>query len=309
MKINFHAFLNKILNPPKLVKVLTFIIAFFSCVLALVLVFTGQGEGALNIVAYVLFGLAGVSLAYSVYLVITLFPKMKNRVSAWMEKYEFTYLLKKNFGFRKIVFAIFTFLMNILFSVFNAYMGIASRSVWYGALAGFYIALAFLRGGVLVYHKNRIGKKIQNDELLKAKVYRNSGIIILILNVALSSAIAQMVFSDAHFTYMGWTIFAFAFYAFYKITTSIIGFIKARTQADLTVKAIVNINFIDAIVSILALQTALLATFSEGDINVSLFNTFTGIVVSLLSISTGVYMIVSANNKTKDIKKESNKNE
>ncbi len=294
MKINFRTLLSKILNPPTFVKVLTFILAVLSCTLALIFVFKGQGEGAFSIIAYVLFGLSGVSLAYSVYLVIPLFKKAKNKTIAWMKKHEFTYLLLKNFGFRKIIFAIGSFLMSILFSAFNAYMGIVNRSIWYGALAGFYIALAFLRGGVLVYHKNRIGKKVQNDEQTKAKVYRNSGIVILILNLALSSAIAQMIFSNAHFTYMGWTIFAFAFYAFFKITTSIIGFIKAKAQSDLTVKAIVNINFIDAIVSILALQTALLATFSDGNVNLSLFNTLTGIVVSFLSISTGVYMIISA---------------
>ena len=194
--------------------------------------------------------------------------------------------------------------MSLLFSGFNAYMGIANRSIWYGALAGFYIALAFLRGGVLAYHKSKIGKKIQNDEYVKAKVYRNSGIITLILNFALSAAIAQMIFSDAHFTYMGLTIFAYAAYAFYKITISIIALIKAHKQTDLTVRAIRNINLVDALVSILALQTALLTTFSEDGINVSLFNTVTGIIVSVLSVSIGIYMIVSANKTMKELRKE-----
>ncbi|MBR1983674.1 MAG: hypothetical protein IKA12_03195, partial [Clostridia bacterium] len=196
------------------------------------------------------------------------------------------------------------FIMSVLFSGFNAYMGIVNRSIWYGALAAFYISLAFLRGGVLVYHKNRISKKdiTQNQEYIKAKIYRNSGIITLILNVALSSAIAQMIFSDAHFTYMGWTIFAYAAYAFYKITVSIITFIRAHTQTDLTVRAIRNINLVDALVSILALQTALLNTFSQGQTNVALFNTFTGAIVSLISIAIGIYMIVSANKKLKNYK-------
>ena len=124
-----------------------------------------------------------------------------------------------------------------------------------------------------------------------------------------SSAIAQMIFSEAHFTYMGWTIFAYAAYAFYKITMSIIALIKAHKQTDLTVRAIRNINLVDSLVSILALQTALLTMFSEGEINVSIFNTFTGIVVSLLSVGVGIYMIVSANKKMKKIQKENKHNE
>lgn len=309
MKIDFRSLWKKILNPPTYVKVLNFIITILSATLSLVMVALGLENGVLAIIAYILFGIAGVSLAYSVYLIIPLFPKMKSGIIAWMEKRNFTHLLLRNFGFRTVIFAIGSFLMSLLFSGFNAYMGIKNSSIWYGALAAFYIALAFLRGGVLAYHKSRIGKKTQNDEYVKAKVYKNSGIITLILNIALSSAIAQMIFSDAHFTYMGWTIFAYAAYAFYKITMSIIALIKAHKQTDLTVRAIRNINLVDALVSILALQTALLSMFSEGEVNISIFNTFTGIVVSLLSVGIGIYMIVSANKKMKEIQKENKTNE
>ena len=309
MKIDFRSLWKKILNPPTWAKVLTFIITLLSATLSLVMVALGLENGALAIIAYILFGVAGISLAYSVYLIIPLFPKMKTGIISFLESREFTRLILRNFGFRTVIFAIGSFVMSLLFSGFNAYMGISNRSIWYGALAAFYIALAFLRGGVLAYHKSRIGKKTQNDEYVKAKVYRNSGIITLILNIALSSAIAQMIFSDAHFTYMGWTIFAYAAYAFYKITMSIIALIKAHKQTDLTVRAIRNINLVDALVSILALQTALLTMFSEGEVNISIFNTFTGIVVSLLSVGIGIYMIISANKKMKEIQKENKTNE
>ena len=311
MKIDFISLWEKILNPPRWAKIINFIVTILSATFSLVLVGLGIENDAIAIVSYILFGIAGVSLAYSVYLIIPLFPKMKHGIIAWMEKYDFTHLLLRNFGFRTVIFAIGSFLTSLLFSAFNAYMGIANRSIWYGALAAFYIALAFLRGGVLGYHKNRIGKKSQsqNEEYNKAKVYRNSGIITLVLNVALSAAIGQMIFSGAHFTYMGLTIFAYAAYSFYKITMSIISFIRAHKQEDLTVRAIRNINLVDALVSILALQTALLTMFSEGGINISLFNTFTGVIVSFLSVGIGIYMIVSANKKMKELKKEDNTNE
>ena len=311
MKIDFRALWEKILNPPTWAKILTFIVTIISATLSLVAVALGFENTTLAIVAYILFGIAGVSLAYSVYLIIPLFPKMKTGITSFLEKHEFTYLLLRNFGFRTVIFAIGSFAMSLLFSGFNAYMGIANRSIWYGALAAFYIALAFIRGGVLTYHSKKIGKQkdTQNDEYVKAKVYRNSGIITLILNIALSAAIAQMIFSGAHFTYIGWTIFAYAAYAFYKITMSIISFIRAHKQTDLTVRAIRNINLVDALVSILALQTALLTMFSEEGVNISLMNTLTGIAVSVISISIGIYMIVSANKKMKELQKEKTNNE
>ncbi len=306
MKIDFFSLWKKILNPPTWAKVLTFIVTILSATLSLVIVCLGFENNVISIIAYALFGVAGLSLAYSVYLIIPLFPKLKRKLVSILEKREFTYLILRNFGFRTLIFAIGSFVMSVLFSGFNAYMGISNRSIWYGALSAFYIALAFLRGGVLVYHKGRISnkEKVRDEDYLKAKVYRNSGIITLILNVSLSAAIAQMIFSSAHFTYMGWTVFAYAAYAFYKITTAIISFIRAQKQEDLTVRAIRNVNLIDALVSILALQTALLTTFSGEDINVSLFNTLTGIVVSVLSVAIGIYMIISGNNKIKKLQKE-----
>ena len=90
---------------------------------------------------------------------------------------------------------------------------------------------------------------------------------------------------------------------------SIISFIRAHKQTDLTVRAIRNINLVDSLVSILALQTALLTMFSEGEINISLFNTLTGTVVSFASIGIGIYMIISANKKMKEIQKENIHNE
>ena len=309
MKIDFFSIWKKILKPPTWAKILNFIITILSATLSLIMVGLGLENGLLAIIAYVLFAIAGVSLAYSVYLIIPLVPKMKSGIIAWMEKYNFTRLLLRNFGFRTLIFAVGSFLMSLLFSLFNAYLGIKNRSIWYGSLAGFYISLALLRGGVLAYHKSKIGRKRQSDEYDKARVYRNSGIITLALNVALSVAIGQMIFSDAHFTYMGLTIFAYAAYAFYKITMSIIALIKAHKQDDLTVRAIRNINLVDALVSILALQTALLTMFSDGEIDISAFNTFTGIVVSLLSVGIGIYMIVSANKKMKELQKENKTNE
>ena len=306
MKINFRALWKKILNPPVWAKILTFIITVLSAVFALVLAFKDGKEGAFGIASYALFAIAGVSLAYSVYLLIPLFPKMKRAMVAFMERHDFTYLLLRNFGFRTVIFSIGSFLISVLFGAFNAYMGVINRSIWHGALSAFYISLALLRGGVLTYHKNRIGKNDgrQEDEIEKAKIYRNCGIVSLVLSIALISSIAQMVLSNAHFNFIGWTIFAYAAYAFFKITTATISFIKAHKQTDLTVRAIRNVNLIDALVSILALQTALLATFSQGEVSVPIMNAITGIAVGALSVAIGIYMIISAKRKINKIRKE-----
>lgn len=284
---NLYAWLK---NPPTYIKILTFLVAILSSIGSIIVAVTMDMESALSVLIYILFGIAGISLAYAVFLILPLFPKIKSSVMAWTLKRSFTRKLVENYGFRTIIFAIGTFSLSIVFAGVNAYLGIAYKSIWFGALATYYIMLAFMRGGILISHQ----KNSTENERKQIKLYRNCGIVLLALNLVLSSSIAQMIFDGAHFVYVGLTIFAYAVYAFFKITMSIINFIKANRRESLVVQAIRNINLADAVVSILALQTALLNTFSQGDIDVSLMNTFTGIIVSAFTVGLGVYMIMKS---------------
>lgn len=308
MKKNDCEFFRKLKNPPTFIKVLVFVFTAISVIGSLCILFVDYKNGLLLILAYCLFAFAALFLAYSVFLIVIAFPKIKKQINEKIQKHKFSRLLANNYGFRTIIFSIFSFAMSVFFGGFNVYMCVTNSSVWYGALAGYYVSLAFLRGGVLVYHK---GKKSKGDEangvkedLKKASIYRNSGIVLLILNLALTSAIAQMIFFDAHFSYVGWTIYAYAAYAFYKITMSVINLVRAHKQADLTVRAVRNINLADAIVSLLALQTALLTAFSDENINVSLMNGITGCAVSLFTLGLGIFMIAYASKQIEILQKE-----
>lgn len=296
---------DKLKNPPTWGKAIGFFSTLVLSAGALCILLVDYEGSALSVVAYALFALAALSLAYSVYLLVKIVPKIKRGAVERMEKREFSRLLLRDYGFRTLIFAVWSFIVSAAFGAMNGYTGIKNRSVWYGALSAYYVALAFLRGSILLYHGKRKRRgEGEGDEIAKAKVYRNSGIVLLVLNVALSSEIAQMIFSDAHFSYMGWLIFAYAAYAFYKITMAIVNLVRASKQSDLTVRAIRNVNLADAAVSLLALQTALLSVFSDESVDVSLVNTLTGSLVSLLSVGLGVYMVVSGKKKIKKAKEE-----
>ena len=122
----------------------------------------------------------------------------------------------------------------------------------------------------------------------------------LILNFALVPAIVQMVIKNEGFKYAGVMIYVMAAYAFYKLGISIYNLFKVKKQSNFVIAAIKNISFADALVSILALQTALLQTFlQEG--SPRLFNALTGGMVSIGVISIGIYMIVNATCKLNKI--------
>lgn len=295
------------LNKPRgawLVISYIFTLVFIGAAMTMLL-FDFQSDVALSILAYVSFALAALSLAYSVYTIVIYAPGLKGKILSYLRSREITHRLLENWGFRTIVTSLVSFLMSIFSSVVNAYLGIATGSIWFGALAAYYIFLTLMRSRLLLYHRNI--KEFESEGLMRAKKYRSCGILLLILNAALSSAIAQMIFDDRRFEYKDWLIYAFAAYAFYKISMAIVNLVRARRQDDLTIQAIRELNVVDAAVSILALQTALLHTFSTGDIDISLFNTLTGSAVSVFALSLSIYMIIKGNQTVKEIKRQNAK--
>ncbi len=292
--------IEKFLKPKGWLLVLIYLLSIVFITAALLLLFVDYENTPLAILAYTSYGFAGVSLAYSVYTIVIYAPGLKERILTILFEHEISRRLLENWGFRTIVTATISFGMSVFSSVTNAYLGIVTKSIWFGALAAYYIFLALMRSGLLLYHRGI--KNFEGEELKRAKRYTQCGVLLFILNAALSSAIAQMIFDDRAFEYKDWLIYAFAAYAFYKIIMSVRNVIKAQQQDDLTIQAIRQINLVDSAVSILALQTALLHTFSDETVDISLFNTLTGCVVSAFSIALSIYMIVRGIKKIKEIK-------
>lgn len=290
----------KFLRPKGALLVFTYVLTVVFITAAMLMLFVEYEGTLLEILAYTSFGLAAVSLAYSVYTIVIYAPGLKDRVYNLLMSNRLSRTVMENWGFRTILTSTFALAMSIFNSVLNAYLGITERSIWFGALAAYYFFLALMRSGLLVYHRTK--KDYETEGLTRAKRYMLCGILLLILNAALSSAIAQMIFDDRGFSYKDWLIFAFAAYAFYKIIMAVRNAIKARRQDDLTIQAIREINLVDAAVSILALQTALLHTFGDGSIDISLFNTLTGSAVSIFSIGLSIMMIVRGHKTIKELK-------
>jgi len=271
-------------NPPPWLLALIYIFTLSVSVVSIVLAVT-QSTG---IISYFVFGFAGIGLAYSVYTAIIFRKSIKFSVLKLANGNRFTRKYIESYGIRTLVSSTISFTVSVLFGIFNGILGIWASSVWYGALSLYYISAAIIYGILLLNLKSSNKKGY--------KIYRRCGYLMALLNVALSVSIAQMIFDSKGFLYGELTIYAFAAYAFYKITMAIIRLIKSRKYDNAVLNAIAIINLTVGMVSILALQTALLSAFGEG-INHSLFNTLTGSAVSISSIVLSIYMIVNGTKK------------
>lgn len=256
-------------------------------------------------IAYLFYFLAAITFGYTVYTVVIFIPKAKGKIISLLQRYSFTNQLMEQFGFRTIIFAIVSFVISIGYVIINGTIGILEFSIWYGALAAYYLVLAVMRGNVLLFHRTKKRKQTGiNDERERAiKSYRWCGIGLIFLPICLSFAILQMVIGKNSFEHSGLMIYVSATYTFYKIMMSVVNVFKARKEDDITVRAVRSVNLADAMVSILALQTAMFKEFAS-DQSVGIVNAVTGGVVCALTFALGVFVIVNANLKLKNLQKE-----
>lgn len=255
-----------------------------------------------SVINYVVYALSALSLGYFVYAIIITAPKIKRGIVSKLNQRDFTNKLINQYGFRTVVFAIVSFTLSAAYVAFNGVFGIINRSVWYGSLTAYYLLLAVMRGVVLnCYHNQNKPNKDGKDGKVKAvKIYRLCGVGLIVLPTALSAAIAHMVLGRNSFEHYGYTIYVAALYAFYKIIMAIYNAVKAKKSEEATVSALRNINLADALVSILALQTAMFKQFGGESSFQGYMNAATGTIVCVLTLAIGIIMIVWSNKKLKE---------
>ena len=221
----------------------------------------------------------------------------------WIEKY----IHKKILDFIKINPYLYKYTTDIIFKTTanlycslvinmfvagtNLFSGIYYHSFWFGTLAVYYIFLAFMRF-VLLQHVKVYS--VSRNLVSEFKQYRFCGIILLLLNIALSGVVILVIQQNKSFRYMGILIYIMAIYAFYSIGLAIYNIIKFRKLRSPILSASKVVNFIVALVSMFALETAMLAQFTttRNSHFKQIMLTITGIIVCITSLTITVYMII-----------------
>lgn len=208
-----------------------------------------------------------------------------------------------DYDIKTIDFAFFTLIINVGFALVNGISAVRYLSVWYGALAVYYIVLIALRGSIMVATK-KLRTKYGDDEksCLKAKLktYLASGIMLLILEIAMMAAVTQMVLSKR--TTQSGLIYAIAtaIYTFYKATMAIVNLVKARQHGDPITQSLRNINIADVCISIVSLTVLMITTIAEGGemLEMKACVAF-GAVIIVAIMAVG--MIIEASKKLKEV--------
>lgn len=242
----------------------------------------------------IIYVLAACSLFFSCYYLMgDMKYGMQERLKPGIKANPITRRMAEDYRYRTFVFAVPGLILNLIFAVFNGVLGFASHSAWFGTLSAYYILLSVMR-----FHTvrcNLTASKMERTKEIMMKeihVYRDCGILFIFMTIALIGTVVLLLHAKGGKHYPGVAIFAVAAYTFYKTIISIINLIKAGKLKAPLLMAIRDIGYIDACVSILSLQTAMFASFGQGQRGFKkLMDGITGFAVCLMVLVRGIRCI------------------
>lgn len=248
----------------------------------------------------------GYALSFYTLIVLTLFLvfNLKKVYAKAKKRLLKNHLINRFFSdaeFKTKVSLAFTFGVNLIYGGVNILSGIINPSAWFFILAAYYIILAFMRFILLRYFR-----KIGVGESVVAEHKRAGlcGIIMLLLNLMLVAALLMIIYKNKGYEYNGILIYIMAAYTFFITIQSIINFIKYRKQKSPVMFATKVISLSAALVSMLALETAMLAQFGAGDTSEfrRIIISITGGLVVITELIMSVYLIIHSVTEIKKLK-------
>lgn len=180
--------------------------------------------------------------------------------------------------------------VNFLYVIFRLITGIMYSSVWFVSMAVYHFVLGAVRA-VLVYgHRHSDGGR-----KYELRYYRASAYMLFLLNIPMGGMILLMVMTDTGTAYPQYIMYLSALFTFYTMILSAVNLVRYRKVGSPILSAAKVMNFVSAMMSVLGLQTSMIACFSENDEQYRrLMNSITGGFIWVSVIITAVIMIVKA---------------
>jgi len=157
---------------------------------------------------------------------------------------------------RTVVGSAGSFAATAAFALYNGFLGLKHASLWHGTICVYYMLLSAIRGPIVLSEaKLRRGPFAERKKL---RVYRAASWLLLLLNMSLVVPISLMTRMQKPVSMTLIPAIAMAAYTTYKITMASIDLRRRKRTADMLVRLLRTLRFIDAQVSILTLQNTLI---------------------------------------------------
>lgn len=189
----------------------------------------------------------------------------------------------------------FSLAFNLAYATFKLIVGGWYHSPWMIGLGAYYGMLAIMRFLLM----RRIRKGTEEE---KWKAYRVTAFLLLALTLVISGIITATFRLNKTYDYPGVLVYAFAAFAFGKIISVSVSLIKKRREENRILAAARCVSFAHALMSILALQVALINRFGADSPDFARsMNGAVGAVICLLVIGMAIYMLIKSGKALKKI--------
>ncbi len=299
-KESFLKNLRKAFEPPRF---LAWPVCIVSFAFLFYVFYNGYQDSWISYIAYVL---SAYSLVVIVFAAIRLYKSAKtgfedNKLIVKIKGTKFYERYNSDVEFKSSVLLLEGSVINLLFMAFKAITGALYSSTWFYTIAGYYFVLVVIKG--ILFSLSVKATKKENGELFLAKRLSFLSMLLFLVNIPAIAIVVQVVFLNSSYIYPDYVIYLSAAHTFYTFTKAIIDGIKYRKVGKLAITFSKAINFDTAAMSLFALQTAMITTFSQNDEYFRLLmNTLTGSAVVILIALTSIFMLYISLKKRKELK-------
>lgn len=223
-----------------------------------------------------------------------------------INRYKLGHLFLNDIAFRETASIYQGLVANTLYAIFRGITAFLFHSVWFGAISAYYFFLCIIRLFLVLYvrrlkqHRTDLGEQM----IFEFKGYRFCGFLMLLLNSAMAGMAVLMIRDNLHYEYPGYVIYFSALYTFYSAITATVNIFRFRKLKSPILSASKAITFTGAAMSVMALQTAMIARFGGDDpIFQRTANTITGSVVCFGSVIIAFILIIRGTYNIKKLRK------
>lgn len=233
---------------------------------------------------------------YAIAVLVIGVPDILKAAKAWISKNQYGARYMNDAVLRARISLYQSLFVNLLFVAFKFTLCLIYASAWFGAVAGYYILLSVIRFMLLKNERKISGSENRIERFAHGvRTYRFCGYLMLVLNVTMAGMVVQMVWQNKGYQYPGLIVYVSAVYTFYCMIAALINMIKFGKMDNPVLSAAKMLGFAGALMSILALQSAMLAEFGGPDDGFrQIMNSATGACVLIIVLGMAVFMIVRA---------------
>lgn len=121
---------------------------------------------------------------------------------------------------RALLTALASFVLNLLYALYNGALGLMDHSIWFAAMCAYYIILAAMRFSAVLYGP----KRDRDGELFVARLF---GALFILMSAVLAGVVWLSLTRDTAVRYGTIVMITIATYTFTKITMVIVRTLRA----------------------------------------------------------------------------------